>query len=72
MDFIVGVPLSAREFDSIWVIVDWFTKSAHFIIVHTNYKAEKYVELYIAHIMCLLGVPKTIISDQGTQFVAHF
>jgi hypothetical protein len=72
MDFIVGVPLSARKFDSIWVIVDWFTKSAHFIIVHTNYKAEKYVELYIARIKCLLGVPKTIISDQGTQFVAHF
>jgi hypothetical protein len=72
MDFIVGVPLSARKFDSIWVIVDWFTKSTHFIIVHTNYKAEKYVELYIARIMCLLGVPKTIISDQGTQFVAHF
>jgi hypothetical protein len=65
MDFIMGLPLFARKFDSIWVIMDQFTKSAHFILVHTNYRAEKYVELYIAHILCLHGVPKTIISDRG-------
>jgi hypothetical protein len=63
MDFIVDLPLSARKFDFIWVIVDRFTKSAHFIPVHTNYRAEKYAELYIAHFLCLHGVPKTIISD---------
>jgi hypothetical protein len=63
MDFIIGLPLSARKFDSIWVIIDRFTKSAHFIPVYTNYRAEKYSELYIAHIMCLHGVPKTIISN---------
>jgi hypothetical protein len=72
MDFIVGLSLSARKFNSIWVIIDQFTNSAHFILMHTNYKAEKYVELYIAHILCLHGVPKTIISDQGSQFVARF
>jgi hypothetical protein len=72
MDFIVGLPLSTHKFDSIWVIVDWFTKSAHLILVHTNYKAEKYVELYIARILCLHGVPKTIISDRGPQLVTHF
>jgi hypothetical protein len=65
MDFIVGLPLSARKFDSIWVIMDRFTKSAHFIPVHTNYMVEKYTKLYIARIMCLYGVPKTIISDRG-------
>jgi hypothetical protein len=65
MDFIVGLPLSACKFDSIWVIVDRFTKSAHFISVHTNYMAEKYAELYIAHMLCLHGVPKTIIFDRG-------
>jgi hypothetical protein len=63
MDFIIGLPLSACKFDSIWVIIDRFTKFAHFILVYTNYRAEKYSELYIAHIMCLHGVPKTIISD---------
>jgi hypothetical protein len=37
MDFIVGLPLTTRKFDFIWVIVDRFTKSAYFILVHTNY-----------------------------------
>jgi protoheme ferro-lyase len=54
------------------VIIDRFTKSAHFIPVHTNYMAEKYAKLYIAHILCLHGVPKTIISDRGPQFVTCF
>jgi hypothetical protein len=72
MDFIMGLPLSARKFDSIWVIIGQFTKSAHFIPVHTNYRAEKYAELYIACILCLHGVPKTIIFDRGLLFVARF
>jgi hypothetical protein len=39
MDFIVGLPLTAHKFDSIWVIVDRLSKSAHFIAVHTRYDA---------------------------------
>jgi hypothetical protein len=72
MDFIVGLPLTARKFDSIWVIVDRHTKSAHFIPVHTKYRVEKYAEIYVARVLCLHGVPKTIVSDRGSQFVAHF
>jgi hypothetical protein len=72
MDFIVGLSLSGRKFNSIWVIVDRLTKSAHFISVHTFYRAEKYAELYILRILCLHGVPKTIISDQGPQFITRF
>jgi hypothetical protein len=56
----------------IWVIVDRLSKSAHFIPVNTKYQVEKYVEIYIAHVICLHGVPKTIISDRGSQFVARF
>jgi hypothetical protein len=47
MDFIVGLPLTGRKFNSISVIVDRLTKSAHFIPVHTFYMAEKYAGLYI-------------------------
>jgi transposase InsO family protein len=72
MDFIVGLPLTARKLDSIWVIVDQLTKSAHFIPVHTKYRVEKYVEIYIACVLCLHVVPKTIISDRGSQFVGRF
>jgi hypothetical protein len=63
MDFIVGLPIAARKFDSIWVIIDRLSKSAHFIPVNTNYKVQKYAEIYIFRVLCLHGVPKTIISD---------
>jgi hypothetical protein len=63
MEFIVGLPMTARKFDSIWVIVDRLSKSAHFIPVHTRYDARGYVEIYIAHVLCLHGVLKMIISD---------
>jgi hypothetical protein len=72
MDFIVGVPLTSCKFNSIWLIIDRHTKSAHFIPVHTFYRAEKYIELYISRILCLHGVPKTIISDRGPQFITRF
>jgi hypothetical protein len=63
IDIIVGLPLTAHKFDSIWVIVDRFIKSTHFIPVNTNYKVQKYIEIYIAHVLYLYGVLKTIIFD---------
>jgi hypothetical protein len=72
MEFIVGLPLTARKKDSIWVIVDGLTKTAHFNVVHTTYSVQQYAELYIDHIVRLHGIPKTIISDKETQFVARF
>jgi hypothetical protein len=72
MDIIVGLPLTSHKFDLIWVIVDRRTKSAHFIPVHTNYNVVKYVGIYIAHVLCLHRVPKMIVFDRGSQFVARF
>jgi hypothetical protein len=72
MDFIVGLPNTSQKHDSIWVIVDRLTKTAHFIPVHTTYKAKRCTEIYLDRIVCLHGVPKTIISDRGTQFIACF
>jgi hypothetical protein len=65
-DFIVGLPLIACKFDSIWVIVDRLSKSAHFILVNTTYRVEKCAEIYITRVLCLHGVSKTIISDRGS------
>jgi hypothetical protein len=48
------------------------TKTAHFIAVHTTYSIQDYAELYINQIVRLHGIPKTIVSDRGTQFVACF
>ena len=72
MDFIVGLPNTSQHHDSIWVIVDRLTKTAHFIPVHTTYRANRYAEIYLDRIVCLHGVPKTIISDRGAQFIACF
>ena len=72
MDFIVGLSLTTQKHDSIWVIIDRLTKTAHFIPVKTTYSTKKYAEIYLDHIICLHGVPKTIISDRGPQFVARF
>jgi hypothetical protein len=66
MDFIVGLPRTSAGYDSIWVIVDRLKKVAHFIPVRTNYKGAKLAELYMARIVCLHGVPKKIVSDQGS------
>jgi hypothetical protein len=72
MDFIVGLPNTSQKHNSIWVIVDRLTKTAHFIPVHTTYNAKRYAEIYLDRIVCLHGVPKTIISDRSTQFIATF
>jgi transposase InsO family protein len=72
MDFIVGLPTTEKGFDSIWVIVDHLTKSAHFIPVKTNYHPYHYVDIYFQQVVHLHGVPKSIVSDRGPQFTAHF
>jgi hypothetical protein len=72
IDFVFELPLTSKNHDSVWVIVDRLTKTTHFIPVHTNYNAKDYASLYIEHIVCLHGVLKTIISDRGSLFVSHF
>jgi hypothetical protein len=72
MDFIVGLPNTSQRHDSIWVIIDRLTKTAHFLPVHTTYLAKKYAEVYLDQIVRLHGIPKTIISDRGAPFIARF
>ena len=72
MDFVVGIPRTMGKYDSIWVIVDRLTKSAHFIPVKVTYNAEKLAMIYISEIVRLHGVPLSVISDRGTQFTSKF
>jgi hypothetical protein len=72
MDFIVGLPKIAKGYDSIWVIVDRLTKIAHFLPVRAKYTVATYAALYIARILSLHGIPKTIVLDRGSQFVSKF
>ena len=72
MDFIVGSPRTQSGYDSIWVIVDRLTMLAHFIPIKMTYTGAKLVELYMARIVCLHGVPMKIVSDRGPQFTSKF
>jgi Integrase zinc binding domain/Chromo (CHRromatin Organisation MOdifier) domain len=71
MDLVVGLP-KIRHFDAIWVIVDRFTKSAHFIPISASYSPGKLAEVYIKHIVRLHGIPKSIISDRDPRFTSRF
>ena len=72
MDFVVGLTPTQKGFDSIWVIVERLTKSAHFIPVSIRYRPHEYAALYITHIVRLHAIPRTIVSDRGSQFTARF
>jgi hypothetical protein len=68
MDFIVGLSLMARRYDSIFLVVDTLTKSAHFIPMRTTYQAPSIARYFINEIVRLHGMLKRIVSDQGSVF----
>ena len=72
MDFVVGLPVTSRGFDSVWVIVDRLTKFAHFIPVKVKHSARDLALIYIEHVVRLHGTPLSIVSDRGTQFTSQF
>ena len=72
MDFVVGLPLTGRKHDSVWVVMDRLTKSAHFLLVRTDYSLDKLAELYIKEIVRLHGIPISIISNRDLRFTSRF
>ena len=55
MDFVTGLPFTQRKHDSVWVIVDRLTKSAHFIPNRIAYSMDRLAELYVDEIIRLHG-----------------
>ncbi|KAK5771447.1 hypothetical protein PVK06_047651 [Gossypium arboreum] len=72
MDFVSGLPLTPTKKDSVWVVVDRLTKSAHFIPVRTDYSLQKLAKLYVAEVVRLHGVPVSIIFDRDPRFTSRF
>ena len=62
MDFITKLPRTVRGVDSIWVIVDRLTKSAHLIPILKSMSAEKLAEIYVREIVARYGVPVSVVS----------
>ncbi|KAD2392798.1 hypothetical protein E3N88_39775 [Mikania micrantha] len=65
------LPLTASGHDSIWVIVDRLTKTAHFLPIREDYKIEKLVKNYLNEIASRHGVLVAIISDRDSRFTSR-
>ena len=72
MDFVVGLTQTQKQYDSIWVIVDMFTKSAHFIPIKSTYSVKDYARILIDEIVCYHGIMLSIISDRGSKCTSRF
>lgn len=72
MDFIDGLPRTRSGNESIWVIVDRLTKTAHFIPVRSNHAASSLAEIYMQEIIKLHGVPSSIFCDRDHIFTSNF
>ena len=72
MDFVSGLPRTGKGHNSIWIVVNRLTKSAHFIPVKTTYTLVQVAEPYIREIVRVHGVPNSIVSDRDSRFTSKF
>ncbi|KAJ0513409.1 putative nucleotidyltransferase, Ribonuclease H [Helianthus annuus] len=71
MDFVTGLPRSQRGNDTIWVIVDRLTKSAHFLPIKETDKFSTLADVYLKEVVSRHGVPTSIISDRDARFTSE-
>ncbi|GKD56405.1 putative reverse transcriptase domain-containing protein [Tanacetum coccineum] len=72
MDFVTKLPRTSSGHDTIWVIMDRLTTSAHFLPIREDYKMDRLARLYLNEIIARHGVPISIISNRDSRFTSRF
>ena len=72
MDFVIGLSRIFWKNDAIWVVVDRFTKVAHFLPVQQGYSLDQLADIYVKEIVRLHGVSISIVSYRDPRFTSHF
>jgi hypothetical protein len=72
MDFVSGFPRALGGYDSIWVVVDHLSKTAHFIPIQMTYSMDRLAELYLSEIVRLHGIPSNIALGRDSRFTSSF
>jgi hypothetical protein len=71
MDFITDLP-PINGVDTVLVIVDRFSKMAHFVPCSKTISGKETADLLLTSVIRLHGIPQDITSDRGPQFISHF
>jgi len=72
MDFVLGVPHTQHDKDSIMVLVDRFSRMVYFIPCHKSNDASHEVDLYFKEAVRPHGIPLYIVSNWDSKFLSHF
>lgn len=72
MDFVLGIPRTLKKLDFILVIVDRFSKMAHFLPCFKTSDPSHVSKLFFNEIVRLHGLPKTIVSNRDIRFMSYF
>ena len=71
MDFVVGLPVTQKGHNGVWVVVDKLTKTAHFLPFNTKWSVAKLAKYYVREVVRLHDVPANIVLDKDARFTSR-